>query len=354
LDAPRGAEAPAGGRAMTVDTCGPDLPGLQCGGYKAHAAGVVAMSEAIDIAIIGGGPAGLAAALYGARARASTVVFEIGFPGGQIVKTEFVENYPGFPEGISGPELGEFMREQAERFGAEFRTFAPVEELRLHGDDFVLVTDEEEVLARSVVLATGAIPRKLGVPGEGEYTGRGVSWCATCDGALFRDKTLVVVGGGDSAAQEAEFLTKFAKMVYMVHRRDEFRATECLVEKCTINPKIGYKLSRVITEIVGEEGKVHAVRLASTKGEPDEVLPVDGVFIFVGIEPQNQLVVDLVELDAAGFVVVDLDCRTSVPGIYAAGDVNIGSLKQVVTAAAQGATAVFDALKYIDTKVCAI
>ncbi|MBU2602393.1 MAG: thioredoxin-disulfide reductase [Actinobacteria bacterium] len=308
----------------------------------------------LDIAIVGGGPAGMAAALYGARARARTVVFEKGLPGGQIVTTEWVENYPAFPEGISGSDLGELMLKQAERFGAEFRTFSPVESIRTEGTDFVLTVDGEEIGARAVIVATGAVPKKLGVPGEAEFTGRGVSWCATCDGAFFRDKAVCVVGGGDAALQEALFLTKFATTVSVVHRRDQLRATECIQEYCFQNEKIDVRWSRVVSEIVGEGGKVKGVRLASTKGEPDEFLPLDGVFIFVGVDPVNELLLDFAGLDEFGFVTVDNSGLTSVPGLWAAGDLTANTLKQVVTAASGGASAAFDALRYIEAKTCGI
>ena len=308
------------------------------------------MTEMLDIAVIGAGPAGMTAGLYGARARARTVVFDKGLPGGQIVSTEWVENYPAFPDGIAGPELGELMHKQAERFGAEFRTFSPVESIRTAGTDFVLTVDGEEVGARAVILATGAVPKKLGVPGEAEYTGRGVSWCATCDGAFFRDKVVCVVGGGDSALQEALFLVKFASRVHVIHRRDELRATECIQEYCFLDDKIQFVFSRVVTEIVGEGGRVTGVELASTKGEPDILLPVDGAFIFVGVDPVNELVVEVADLDAGGFVRVDHNTLTSVPGLFAAGDISNGSLKQVVTAAAGGASAAFEALRFIEAK----
>lgn len=312
------------------------------------------MTEMLDIAIVGGGPAGMAAALYGARARARTVVFEKGLPGGQIVTTEWVENYPAFPEGISGPDLGELMLKQAERFGAEFRTFSPVESIRTEGTEFVLSVDGEEIGAHSVIVATGAVPKKLGVPGEAEFTGRGVSWCATCDGAFFRDKAVCVVGGGDSALQEALFLAKFASTVSVIHRRDQLRATECIQEYCFQNDKIEVRWSRVVSEIVGEGGKVKGVRLASTKGEPDEFLPLDGVFIFVGVDAVNELLVDVASLDEFGFVIVDNSGLTSVPGLWAAGDLTANTLKQVVTAASGGASAAFDALRYIEAKSCGI
>lgn len=311
--------------------------------------------ETIDIAIIGGGPAGLTAALYAARARAKTVVFESGLPGGQIVTTEHVENYPGFPDGISGVEIGDLMHKQAERFGAEFRTFASIERIEPDGLDFLLTNSEDErVRAHAVILATGAVPKKMGVPGEAEFTGRGVSWCATCDGAFFRDKTVAVIGGGDAAVEEAMFLTKFASKVYIVHRRDELRATKCIQEKCFSNEKIEMKWSRTVAQVIGENGKVVALRLASTKGEPDEILPLDGVFVFVGVDPMSSLVKDLCDLDAAGYVKIDHNGLTSYPGLYAAGDVTDSELKQVITAAAKGASAAFEALKWIDERLCSI
>ncbi len=311
--------------------------------------------ENIDIAIVGGGPGGLTAALYASRARAKTVVFERGIPGGQIVTTDWVENYPGFPAGLSGMELGELMTKQAEEFGAVLRTFADVAAIKPKDLDFVIeTTDGDEFLARGVIVATGAVPRKLGVPGEAEFTGRGVSWCATCDGALYKDKVVCVVGGGDAAIEEAMFLTKFATRVHLIHRRDELRATKCIQERCFANEKIEVHWSRVVSEIVGEDGKVAGVRLASTKGESEVVLPVQGVFIFVGIDPVSELVRDLVELDENGYIKVDHDGRTSWPGLYAAGDVTDSELKQVITAAAKGASAAFEAIKYIDEKVCSI
>ncbi|MBN2847831.1 MAG: thioredoxin-disulfide reductase [Coriobacteriia bacterium] len=311
--------------------------------------------ETIDIAIIGGGPAGLTAALYSARARAKTVVFETGLPGGQIVTTDWVENYPAFPEGISGAELGELMHRQAEHFGAEFRTFASIESIEPHDLDFIITNSEDEkVLARAVILATGAVPKRLHVPGEAEFTGRGVSWCATCDGALFRDKVVAVVGGGDAAVEEALFLTKFAAKVYVIHRRDALRATKCIQERCFENEKIEMKWSRVPVEIRGAEGKVAGVELTATDGDPDEFLPLDGVFIFIGVEPKSDLVHDLCDMDEAGYVKIDHNGLTSYPGLYAAGDVTVSDLKQVVTAAAGGASAAFEALRYIDERLCSV
>ncbi len=306
-------------------------------------------AEHIEIAIVGGGPAGLAAALYAARGRAKTVVFERGIPGGQIVTTDWVENYPGFPDGINGAELGDLITRQAEKFGAVIRSFAPVEKIEIADDGhFVLSCEGETFEADCVILATGAVPRKLGILGEAEFTGRGVSWCATCDGPLFRNKVVGVIGGGDAAVEEALFLTKFASKVHLIHRRDEYRATKCIQERCKVNPKIQEHLSRVPVEILGAEGRVTAIRLESTKNEPEELLTLDGVFIFVGVHPVNELANELVKTSDSGYITIDHDGRTSVPGLFAAGDVTDSELKQVVTAAAKGASAAFEAVRYID------
>ena len=310
--------------------------------------------EKIDIAIIGGGPAGLAAALYASRGRAKTVVFERGIPGGQIITTDWVENYPGFPEGLSGSELGDLMTKQAEAHGAIIRSFAPVDSLEPVDGRFVLTSEGERFLADAVIVATGAVPRKLGIPGEAEFTGRGVSWCATCDGALYRDKTVCVIGGGDAAVEEAMFLTKFAERVHLIHRRDELRATRCIQERCFANDKIEMHWSRVPVEVIGKDGKVAAVRLTSTAGEPEEILPVDGVFIFVGVHPVSELMQELVDTDETGYIRTDHDGRTAVPGLFAAGDVTDSELKQVITAAAQGASAAFAALRYSVERWCSV
>lgn len=308
------------------------------------------MGETVDIAIVGGGPAGLTAGIYGARARAKTVVFETGLTGGQIVAASWVENYPGFPDGISGQDLADAMSQQALSAGAEFHTLSPVESIRKDCRDFVLVVDGEEVHARTVILATGAIPRKLGIPGEAEFTGRGVSWCATCDGPLYRDKVVAVIGGGDSATQESLYLAKIAKEVHLVHRRDELRATQCLQDQCFIDDRIIMHLEYVPEEVVGEDNKVTGLRLKSTKDGAEETVAVDGVFEFVGIDAQSSLVEGLCELDAMGFVKTDHNGLTSCEGLYAAGDVADYDLKQVVTACARGALAVYHAIHYLETR----
>ena len=310
------------------------------------------MSGIIDIAIIGGGPAGLAAALYGARGRASTVVFESQLPGGQIITTDWIENYPGMPEGLNGSRIAELMHAHAEKFGAQFRTFAAVEKIADERGGFLITADGEESLARTVILATGARPLTLGIPGEAEFTGRGVSWCATCDGALYRGKVVAVVGGGDAALEEAVFLTKFAERVHLVHRRDEFRAARCIQERVHANDRIELHLSRVPVEIRGEGGKVSALVLRPAAGGSEEAIPVAGVFEFVGVRPASELLDGLAELADGGWVKVDSSMATSYPGLFAAGDVTDTPLKQVVTAAGQGATAAFEALRYLDSGVC--
>lgn len=310
------------------------------------------MSDIIDIAIIGGGPAGLTAALYGARARATTVVFETALPGGQIITTDWIENYPGMPEGLNGSRIGELMHAHAEKFGAQFKTFAAVEEIVAEGGGFRISADDESHLARTVILATGAVPNKLGIRGEAEYTGRGVSWCATCDGALYRGKVVAVIGGGDAALEEAIFLTKFAERVHLVHRREEFRATRCIQERCLANDKIETHLGRVPVEVVGRDGKVAGLVLQTAAGEPAETIDVQGVFEFVGVHPNSELVTELADLADGGWVMVDKSMGTSYAGLFAAGDVTDTPLKQVVTAAGQGATAAFEALRYLDSGVC--
>lgn len=308
-------------------------------------------AEHIQIAVIGAGPAGLAAGLYAARGRAKAVIFERGIPGGQTGTTDWIENYPGFPKGISGAELGDLMTKQAEEHGAVVRTFSPVDAITLEDNGTFTIDSEGELFeADAVILATGAVPRRLGVLGEDEFTGRGVSWCATCDGALFRDKVVAVVGGGDAAVEEGIFLTRFASEVHLIHRRDQLRATKCIQERCFANRKITVHYNRIVDEIVGENDKVKGIRLRSTVGEDDEFVDVNGIFIFVGVHPMSELIRDLVPVDESGYIKVDHDGRTSIPGLFAAGDVTDSELKQVITAAAKGASAGFEALRYIDEK----
>ncbi len=278
------------------------------------------------------------------------MVFEAGLPGGQIVSASIVENYPGFPDGVTGQQLADLMLLQAQAAGAEFKTISPVEAIRADGKQYVLTTSDGDVEARVVILATGAVPKKLGIPGEAEFAGRGVSWCATCDGPLYRDKVVAVVGGGDSATQESVYLSKIASHVHLIHRRGELRATQCLQEQCFYNEKITMHLGKVVDEIVGEGGKITGLKLRSRDDGTVTVLPVDGFFEFVGIDAMSELVKDLCDLDEQGFVMVDRHSLSSRPGLYAAGDVADYELKQVVTACARGALAVDHAVRYLNTE----
>jgi len=325
----------------------------------------------IDIAVIGGGPAGLTAGLYAARGGASTLIFERQAAGGQIITTDLVENYPAFPDGVSGMELGERMASQATTQGAELALFSEVTALtRVEegaplsetdatpapaGGGYLLETSDPAapVFARAVIVATGAVPRKLDIPGEAAYTGRGVSWCATCDGAFYRGKVVAVIGGGDAALEEAMFLTKFATKVYLVHRRTGFRAAQVIVERLQRNEAVEQVLGYVPTEIMGdaETGKVCGLRLASAEDGSERILEVAGVFEFVGTTPISTLVdCGLAPTDESGYIKAGADGACGLPGLFAAGDVTEGTLKQVVTAAGAGASAAHAALHYLETQ----
>jgi len=305
-----------------------------------------------DVAIIGGGPAGLSAGLYAARGLVKTVIFEKQMLGGQIATTEWVENYPAFPKGVGGGELSGLMAAQAEEYGAEVQLFVTVTALKpLEDGGFLLETDSgENWTAKTVVLAAGSVPVKLGIPGEEQYTGRGVSWCATCDAGFFKEKVVAVIGGGNAAVEEALFLTKFATKVYLVHRRDEFRATPLEVQRARDNSKIEMVLSAIPVEIEGDGVRVTGLRVKLSKDDSERRLELDGVFEFVGANPVNELIVDLVDTSATGgHIAVDAEgAVAAIPGLFAAGDLTGNILKQVVTAAGTGATAAFSALKYID------
>lgn len=308
-------------------------------------------SEIIDLAVIGGGPAGLTAGMYGARGAVKTVVFERAMPGGQIITTDWVENYPAFPKGINGAELGQLIADQASAQGAELRMFTEITDITRREDDlFVLKTADEEFLARAVIIATGSVPRKLHIPGEEEYTGRGVSWCATCDGAFYREKVVAVIGGGDSAVEEANYLTKFASKVYIIHRRNELRATAVIGQRAKDNPKIEFLLSYVPVEILGNGSKVTGIKLESTAGEGERMVELDGVFEFVGVDPINEVAQGLAPLTDRGYIETSQDGTTAIPGLFSAGDVTDVALKQVVTAAGKGASAAFAALHYLEER----
>ena len=306
------------------------------------------MSELIDVAIIGGGPAGLTAAIYAARGKTRAVVFEKAMLGGQVTTTDRIENYPGFPGGITGADLGELFHQQAVELGAEILQFTDVTGLAVAEDGtFELTCDAQTFRAKSVVLASGSVPAKLGIPGEEEFTGRGVSWCATCDAAFFREKVVAVVGGGDAAVEEAMFLTRFASTVYLVHRRDEFRAAGTIVDKARATEGLEIITPYIPVEIKGRDGKVAALVIEHAQDGTVRELAVDGVFEFVGANPQNVLAYDLLERDERGYIITAEDGSTAIPGLFVAGDITTEPLKQIVTAAASGAIAGFSAVQYL-------
>ncbi|MDK2856146.1 MAG: thioredoxin reductase [Bacillota bacterium] len=301
---------------------------------------------AYDVIIIGGGPAGLAAGLYAGRAKLKTLLLEQMLAGGQAATTDLIENYPGAPEGTTGSKLTERMEEQAKKFGVEF-LMAQVTDVDLHGREKIVITSEGRYQGKTVIIATGATHRKLGCPGEEEFTGRGVSYCATCDGAFYEDLPVAVVGGGDSAITEALFLTKFASRVYVVHRRDALRATKVVQDKAFAEPKIEFVWNSVVEEIKGGE-MVEALRLRNVKTGALQDLPVKGVFIYVGLVPNTGFLKGQVQLDERGYIPVTANMETNVPGVFAAGDVTVKLLRQVVTAVGDGATAAVAAEKYIE------
>ena len=299
-----------------------------------------------DVIIVGAGPAGLTAAIYAARARLSFIVIERFSPGGQIMLSDCVENYPGFPEGVSGMELMDRMRKQAEYFGAKIIT-GEAKGLEEYRRMKVLYVDSEWYEAKTIIIATGTSPKKLEVPGEEEFVGRGVSYCATCDGPFYRGQTVAVVGGGDTAVQEAIFLTKFASKVYLIHRRDKLRAAPILQERFFQNPKIEVIWNTVVERIEGNSSVENLV-LKNVKTGEKRNLKVAGVFIFIGIRPNTAFVRDVLDLDLSGFIITNENLETNIPGVYAAGDVRRKSLRQVITACADGAASVFQAQQFIE------
>ena len=304
-----------------------------------------AAEETYDVVIIGGGPAGLTAGIYAGRAQLKTVIVEKGLPGGQIAQTDEVENYPGFPEGISGPELASRMVRQAEKFGARI-VMDEVLGLEKAEGGYLVRGYERNYRARAVIVATGANPRRLGVPGEDKFYGRGVSTCATCDGFFYRDKEVVVVGGGDAAVEEGIFLTKFARKVTRVHRRDELRANKVAQKRAFQNPKMHFLFSHVVTEILGED-QVTGVRLKNLKTGEEYVYPTDGVFVFIGHEPNTAFLKGVVELRPDGYIAVRDEVFTSEPGIFAAGDVADPIYRQLTTSVGAGTRAAMMAERYL-------
>jgi len=303
-----------------------------------------------DVIIIGGGPSGLAAALYTSRARLKTLVIEGFTVPSQLAVISHIENYPGFPEGISGFGLAGKFKKQAERFGTEFIT-GDVSNIRpsklQHFNIWQVEVKDKTYYSLSVVIASGARPKMLGIPGEEKFHGKGVSYCAVCDGAFFKYKDIVVLGGGDTAAEEAIFLTKFAKKVTLIHRRERLRATKVLQERVFSNEKIEVVWDSVVNEILGSE-KVEAVRITNLKTKKEKGLHCEGVFIFIGLLPNTSFVKGVVELDKKGYLVVNDKMKTSGEGIFACGDCRQTILRQIVTACGDGATAAFSAHQYVE------
>ncbi|QUH21359.1 thioredoxin-disulfide reductase [Alkaliphilus sp. B6464] len=313
------------------------------------------MENIYDVIIIGGGPAGLSAGLYAARGKMSTLILEKEKAGGQIVSTEEVANYPGSMQNATGPILIDRMVEQCNEFGAKFEKDT-IKEIKVDESIKVLVGEKATYKAKSIIIASGANPRPIGAPGERELTGKGVSYCATCDADFFTDLEVFVIGGGDSAVEEAIFLTKFARKVTIVHRRDELRAAKSIQDKAFNNSKIDFIWDSTVTEIKGD-GIVESVVFKNLKtGETTEYTANEddgtfGIFVFVGYIPATEIFKGIVNVDEAGYIITDDNMKTNVPGVFAAGDCRVKSLRQVITAAADGAIAAIQAEKYIENEL---
>jgi len=303
------------------------------------------MSGAYDVVIIGAGPAGLAAAVYTGRARLNTLVLEKGMPGGQILLTDLVENYPGFPEGIVPFQLMENFRKHAEKFGAKIE-IDEAKEVGKQNDLWYVVGNKGEYPARTVLIATGSAYRRLGLPGEAKLIGKGVSFCATCDGAFFRDKDIAVVGGGDNALTEALFLTKFCRTVKIIHRRDQFRAEKILQERIFTNDKIEVLWDSIVEEISGKE-RFESITVKNVKDNKTSNIKLDGIFISIGMDPNTGFVKGLVDLDESGQIKVNQSMATSRPGIFAAGDVTNACPEQMATAVGTGVAAALAVDEYL-------
>lgn len=300
-----------------------------------------------QLIIIGGGPAGLTAGLYAARDRLQVILVEKGVAGGQVLVTDWVDNYPGFPDGVSGADLIEKIAAQAKRFGLEIKN-ANVVKIELTGEEKKLIFESgEELTCQALIICTGARPNKLGIPGEKELTGKGVSYCGTCDGPFFKDKEIVVVGGGDTAIQEADFLTKFASKVTVIHRRGELRATKVLQEKAFANKRIEFIWNANVVAIEGEK-EVEWVNVRSNNGEESEIA-VSGVFILIGTIPNNEVLpLEQLGADEYGFVITDDEMQTKMPGVMAAGDIRSKRVRQIINAAGEGAVAAIAAEHYLN------
>lgn len=302
----------------------------------------------VKVLILGSGPAGLSAALYAARAELAPVVLTGIQLGGQAALTYTVENYPGFPEGVGGAQLGELFQKQAEHFGAEVE-FDTANQVDFSARPFKVLTDNGEYRADSVVIATGASPNQLKVPGESELTGRGVSYCATCDGWFFKEKKVIIVGGGDSALEEGLFITRYATSVTIVHRRDELRASTILQKRAMDNSKVSFIWNTVVTEVIGSD-KVEAVRLKNLESGDEAIYETDGVFIFIGHTPNTQMFQGHLDMDERGYLRVNERMATSKPGVFAAGEAADPHFRQVVTSAGMGAAAAIEAGRYLEAQ----
>jgi thioredoxin reductase (NADPH) len=303
------------------------------------------MDQEYEVIIIGGGPAGLSAGIYTARARRKSLLIERGVVGGLVADAELVENYPGFPEGISGAELGQLMHQQATKYGLE-TLLAEATSLELKGEKKVVITTKGQFTAKAVIIASGSERRKLDIPGEAEFTGKGVSYCATCDGPFFRQQPVAVVGGGNAAITEALHLVKFASRVIVIHRRDQLRATRILEERAQAEPKIEFLWNTIVEEIEGED-KVKQLSLRNVITGEKSALDVAGVFVSVGLRPNTAFVKGIIPLDDAGYITTNERMETEIPGIFAAGDVRLNSGRQTITAAGDGATAAIYTEKFI-------
>ena len=308
---------------------------------------MVALLADYELVVIGGGPAGLTAGIYAARSRLNFLLFEKVVPGGQILTTDWIENYPGFPEGVSGYELARKIADQLARFDAPVEN-EEVLSMECSGPVKRLVLKDRTISTHTVIIATGASPNLLSVPGEDAYLGKGVSFCATCDGPFYKDKRVAVMGGGDTAVQEAIFLTKFAETVYIIHRREQLRATRILQDRAFANPKIKFIWNSVVTQIEGNESGVEKLIMKNVKTGAISDLPVDGFFIFIGTRPNTGFLCSEIKTNEEGFVIADQNMETSVPGVYAVGDVRNTPLRQVVTAVGDAAIAAVCAEKYVE------